>query len=602
MSLYEYSPLSNPEEIRLLILHSGKGAGIVECALHHESLSNSGPYEALSYTWGSDVLQPILLNQHVFHVRANLASALKHLRRKDSSRVLWVDALCINQADVEERNLQVMRMGAIYQKAFSVCAWLGPEEDNSDEAIGLLKQMRTSSGCNYMLQNLGIKGNNNDFSFPRWQALSLLMARPWFRRRWVIQEVAFAAEVVLQCGNSTVTWSEFSCAVNFLGSHGRDIAKKLESVPMQGPSTPAKINRSGDLTAQGASRLLTSSEAICKNATSGIVQRLRTLHDLISLFPDFEASDRRDVIYALIPLAKDVFNSKEWLPDYSKHWLEVWKQYVAYVVRETGSLDVICQPWAPPSVGTPLWISTSLLRRTAKPGALVRPGQKGGGFLFIDGVNSLKYRAGGDSRAKFRISGNTLFAIGIWVDKIAVAGEIAHQGMIPMDWRAMAIKNAQLQRSQPNPQYNLMPHEFCDTLVAGRSSSGEPPPQSFRRACDQFFGPTAHEDFVNTISKAKGSQNPENPDAAEFLHRARSSTWNRKFVVTKERRMGLVNPRAQPNDVICILLGCSVPIVLRQEGTGFILIGESYVNGLMNGETMRSVETGSYTLQEFQII
>jgi hypothetical protein len=143
---------------------------------------------------------------------------------------------------------------------------------------------------------------------------------------------------------------------------------------MLGGSAAKKIRRSGDLSAQGTSRLrLASTEAIRKNSVTGEVQRLRTLHELISLFPDFEATDRRDVIYALIPLAKDAFNSKKLLPDYSKDFLDLWKQYIAYVGQETGSLDIICQPWAPPSAGAPWWIASSLLKQSTEPGSLVRP-------------------------------------------------------------------------------------------------------------------------------------------------------------------------------------------------------------------------------------
>jgi hypothetical protein len=498
-----------------------------------------------------------------------------------------------------------MRMGSIYEKARSVCAWLGPAAEDSDDAIGVIKQVLTPSGCESVLQYVKTKGGNKEISFAKWQALALLMARPWFSRRWVIQEVAFAAELMLQCGNTIISWSEFSRAVKFLGSHGREIAQVLQSTSRQGLSGPTNLHRPGDLTAQQASRLLpASTKAIQKDPTSGSIQRLLNLHDLLSLFPDFEASDRRDVVYALIPLAKDAFDSKEWRPDYSKDYVEVWKQYVGYVARQTGSLDVLCQPWAPPSAGPgmPWWISSSLLERTSKPGSLVRPATATGGVLFVGRVGSLRYRAGGDSLATFTISGAVLFAMGIFVDRIAAVGGIASRGKIPMEWRAMAIRNRRPPRQQSQAEQYVLPEEFCDTLVAGRNGSGGPPLPSFYRACDHFFGPSGGGDFVDTTSKLLRDADPRIPDAAEFLDRVRSSTGKRRFVITKERRMGLVPARSQSNDMICILLGCTVPVVLRQAGANFRFLGESYVNDLMKGEAISGIATGLFALQEFQII
>jgi hypothetical protein len=83
-------------------------------------------YEALSYCWGDPELQGfILLNGNAASVTVNLTRALENIRLDHGTRVLWVDALCINQEDTTERNHQVKQMGAIYQKAERVVVWLG---------------------------------------------------------------------------------------------------------------------------------------------------------------------------------------------------------------------------------------------------------------------------------------------------------------------------------------------------------------------------------------------------------------------------------------------------------------------------------------------
>ena len=93
---------------------------------------------------------------------------------------------------------------------------------------------------------------------------------------------------MIHCGTRVVNWSAFSSAVEFLGTHVREIAQVLEAARMLSESAAEKIQWSGDLSAQGASRLLLASrEAIRKNSATGEVERLRTLHELVSLFPDF---------------------------------------------------------------------------------------------------------------------------------------------------------------------------------------------------------------------------------------------------------------------------------------------------------------------------
>lgn len=106
--------------------------------------SGSHDYHALSYTWGSNVLDHKVMVvsgecHHVLPITKNAHDALRHIRHSASVRSLWVDAICINQQDVEERNDQVARMAAIYKLAKKVIIWLGPEENNSSLAIDGLK-------------------------------------------------------------------------------------------------------------------------------------------------------------------------------------------------------------------------------------------------------------------------------------------------------------------------------------------------------------------------------------------------------------------------------------------------------------------------------
>ncbi|KAN0104244.1 HET domain containing protein [Hyaloscypha variabilis] len=99
-----YTALQEKDEIRLLHLHPGTGTSPLKCTLHHVQLSDCPRYEALSYQWGSESSpRTIEFNDQPRHVRSNLYFALQHLRHRRKTRVLWVDALCINQEDDKER-------------------------------------------------------------------------------------------------------------------------------------------------------------------------------------------------------------------------------------------------------------------------------------------------------------------------------------------------------------------------------------------------------------------------------------------------------------------------------------------------------------------
>jgi hypothetical protein len=130
---FVYEPLDlEQSQIRLLKLFPGNSRQRVECASFTASLEEKGlTYEALSYTWGSKhTTDTILLDEKPFLVTSNLNDALRRLRQPDESRILWVDAICINQQDDTERSQQVGLMRRIYNQASKVVIWLGSRKCN----------------------------------------------------------------------------------------------------------------------------------------------------------------------------------------------------------------------------------------------------------------------------------------------------------------------------------------------------------------------------------------------------------------------------------------------------------------------------------------
>jgi hypothetical protein len=146
-----YEPLVDPLEIRVLVLKrtTSKNPAIT-CELHHTYLPAQPAitknrhtlrsYHALSYEWGSpdNGGNYIAIDGVSVWVRQNLHDALKQLSADEDELCIWVDALCINQENLEEKSRQVSMMGDIFHKAERVIAWLGPARDNSDVAMDLM--------------------------------------------------------------------------------------------------------------------------------------------------------------------------------------------------------------------------------------------------------------------------------------------------------------------------------------------------------------------------------------------------------------------------------------------------------------------------------
>ena len=179
MSQYHYSPLlSGHDSIRLLRLmpHRDKTARI-QCELFEYSLQNSCEthlYDALSYVWGnSDEKLPIFIHNHSFDVTVNLHAALLRLRNHSMEQILWVDAICINQSNQKEKELQIQSMAKVYGQANRVVVWLGETADDSNLALEEIRLAR------------GKKSVSNSDNQKLRQAVLALLQRPWFQRIWV---------------------------------------------------------------------------------------------------------------------------------------------------------------------------------------------------------------------------------------------------------------------------------------------------------------------------------------------------------------------------------------------------------------------------------
>ncbi|KAK4145849.1 heterokaryon incompatibility protein-domain-containing protein [Dichotomopilus funicola] len=222
---YPYAPLNLIESsIRVLRIQKGWWPDTIICQLCESYADHDKgiPYQALSYTWGGTQYRPrrglpsVLVDGHEIPLTGNLYWALRHIRKSDQDVVLWVDAICINQRDPVEKGHQVKLMGHVYKGAEEVIIWLGRGDDRTGSLLDLIDWVDCRAT---ETQAMGNKehwaGLCRRFLEQRWKAslteskgdlpqlkqtLAEVLAQPWFRRVWILQEVANARTARIQYG------------------------------------------------------------------------------------------------------------------------------------------------------------------------------------------------------------------------------------------------------------------------------------------------------------------------------------------------------------------------------------------------------------------
>ena len=383
---YTYTPLG-PNEIRLLHLFPADNQNdMILSALKVAKLDGSHlQYQALSYTWGyEDATEKVWIqtggqstqpsrrilrstgreegeSNRTFYVRPNLSDALRHLRNYSGSSpqqssgrpqtlVIWIDYICINQEDNDEKSAQVRMMANIYKRAESVLIWLGREGEESDMAMDLILRLPDQEHQGM----LSVRGSDA----PQWVAFVALLRRAWFSRRWVVQELVFAQKAYLMCGDLSVNWLDFVFAVDFfIGKFDTITAAYNDSALFK-----RNVVSLGDVKAFAALKMVTISKELVQNSKEHM-HRMKTLEALVSELTMFEVRDPRDSIYAVMALARDIEDGAarqrrksglsgppgrpSFRVDYQKNILQVFTDFVAFSIDGSNSLDVICRKWAP---------------------------------------------------------------------------------------------------------------------------------------------------------------------------------------------------------------------------------------------------------------
>jgi hypothetical protein len=402
---FEYQDLDRTkDEIRVLQIQPASDlSSELDCRLVHISLHNAPQYEALSYTWGANNFsERIRLNGCPFPVTENLKAALAAFRDTTETRLLWVDAVCINQRNIVERSNEVLRILSVYQNAAHVRIWLGDASDNSGLAFDHLENLakdwakyrtfqdrlvdsiwwiasvlssvsqliwywicattrwpgsqlgvpfyflvaRRNGLFNHILKTMLLimaLSFPTIISFSRWwkatpwlswrnpypgpdkatiQALVDLFCRDWWKRTWIIQEVASARKATIVCGLRTLRLDQLEDAVDHIQYLVNDHEGKTDSPYLQ----------------TDYQRIRMLQGILGFDSLPAIRAQRYSLLFLLNQFSHHDATDPKDKVYGLLGLAQDVLTIS---PDYKKSVRKVYMDAARKIIETNNDLNIL---------------------------------------------------------------------------------------------------------------------------------------------------------------------------------------------------------------------------------------------------------------------
>jgi hypothetical protein len=495
---------------------------------------------------------------------------------------VWADAICIDQGNTKERNLQVQAMTSIYQDAVEVAIWLGPEADSSNMALELMRGLYQYRDSPAHIRAI-IKSPN---SRPSFQALVALFDRDYWSRLWVVQEVINGTNIAVYCGASSLPWDVCLNASDVLLEYYPYLM--LAFLYVNGVAAISASGRTcpGQLACGGPAGFRDLRE---DGGPAGLLEVLLYHQEKSCMEP-------RDRVYGLLGILSP-FERSEFPVDYSRPVREVYIDVVDHLLTTTRSLDVICAainfPVHQNINGLPSWCPDWSQRRRILP-----IWHRFRGFL-----------AAGSSEPEFTFARNskrrTLNVSAILLDKITVCGVPLSppicKGALLMaffEWRLKLIEAK---------GYNQADHEaFCRTLSCGQLPDTWMPQDWLELTYRTFaLGLLGRYPALILDSHLKSYTQNFSLSLAEQKQTLSESFVNamtgRCFATTRSGLLCLGSGALQVEDIVCVPLGCSTPVILRKRGDGYTFIGDIYVDGYMYGKAIDDWRNGTRKMETFAI-
>ena len=564
---YIYEPLADGY-IRLVELFSDTFDAPLQCRIFPCHLKDAPlvPYEALSYVWGpQEPLHDLLcgdVKPRLLRVGPNLRDALLHLRFhpkiNTNPRVLWVDRICINQDDIEERASQVQLMHAIYRRCRQALVWLGMDDLNTEDAFECARFIHKNGfGEETPLESLALfKSPAVSLAGLRHHLIVLakLTQRPWFERAWTFQEVILPSTVLLVCGKSSMalecleaSWSPafYQAIASFVGQATLIFAtRKIEDTFLEegGRLPPDDLER------------------------------------LLSFRREAKMSDPRDYIFSLLGLFSPSV-SRSLSPSYSTSVKDLFTAVAKHIIRASGELRILCSVESPKHVdgeAFPSWVpdwraSSESLRnvlhdrnprspyRATRESVLDYDPSTNGDRLHLYGIPIGAVDQSGRYNEFHSISDFNLGDIYDHTNQ-PITAALRQAQMLDFDYiyERIGVKH---------PDRRSLA-DFFDIPMKSRIR---------RRKCKHC--PIAHTMPIIPLANAK-----EVPGLGCVLQDWGIRIRSRAFFTTGSRYLGFGPNCTTAGDQIFLLIGSDVPFILRPAGDEFELVGACYVHGIMYGE------------------
>jgi hypothetical protein len=588
-----YLPLVEAQIIRLVELKPGDQNDPIILRLFVAELEHAPEYEAISYVWGDPKnTLPVLCNGRRLDITVNLRAAFIRVRLTDRPRILWADAICINQRNVIERSHHVSFMGSIYGNAKKVLVILGEDPDGDAEDVASLVEENANLVSKYdLITDMPILAANDPvYDDPRWKAVAKVAKHVWFTRAWVLQETGLAKDPRVLYGKI-----EFSY---------RDLMRLAVWVMRCAPNlTP----RAGVDFYSVHTDWLDWSPDWQKTSTYPNEDFL----DLLSHARWLACRDHRDHIYAFLghPLAQsDDGNETIVMPDYSKPASDVYLDLAMKLVQKQGlrTLSAVENNELMLDEDFPSWVPfhSDVEEVMCSFGIYTD-------FYYAATAGAVHY-------SPFVVGSHHLMVRGTIVDVVCVAhrfyasdladpATLLPQTSPPLQQKALDAIWVTIQDAGTACAYTQEDRltAFSLTLCAGLytyNSAEDNLPQH----CDNFAAYWK----LRLQSTSKGElelpvelqERAERGDAEKFWLDMRLVCEGRSFIFTQKGYYGLGSCIVKPGDVCVVLFGANVPFLLRPidgEQKRYKLVAEAFIHGFMRGEAMAMLRRKELQEEEF---
>jgi hypothetical protein len=603
-----------------------------------------GDFSCLSYSWGeSSATKKILVNGHEVAVGINLEAALRSLRKQSQFRdglLLWVDAICINQGNTSEKEKSVRDMQNIFSAAHSVTVWLGPGTEETDNAIRTIsgfiaRYSETSDSDENSLEVPLLPCPPLYYATTIYPAIVQLMDRRYWRRLWIMQElVACSPCEYVHIGDAKISWKELVLILRYAMGSSDGTVVTDEFTETHRDRVFRNINQA---------YVLASRAEVYKHLSGLGKQNSAFIHAKWDTWfyvgAYAETTDPRDRIYGLLGLLPNNISSRIH-PNYSVSELEVYRSFSKTLFEASSSFDDIFRGTDATDAANTSW--TIALRDFSSNRVINGQADK-----FSNNYTKLlehsrtalskvlKKLDGNEQYAvevpyRFSKDGLTLTVLAIQVDTVAgISGSPARWAnpgtVLNVPWKQSQgglqprddtnEREALLRVLTANPECEdrqsetLLDIPFFDSYEPSatmiqqfRSNGWEKVLRSklfhifhvFRIQKRNFklFGGKAFRDFFPaTIGPCNEKAILE---ALEDTKKAAEST----FITTERGHLGSTAVAVAEGDRVCVILGCSYPVLLRPDGDHFRVVGECYVDGYMEGQGIEYAVNGHCSAEE----